>query len=201
MNIPTITMPKEEAEAKLKAYRGQLQKRTNEEYFQALRGYQALAEGTPIISASMALAAAGFDLFHRPRLAIARADRQQVCFDWDGTWGTGGTMQFSTLRRSRWSYEGDLFLRFPTDEAPEGRKNTSWYSLVPMVPADVMPKGQLRDFFVLWEVEEWFSRPRIAQPDRDPYLLQRLGGDMFAVVAEWELTELERLVMLGRQQG
>lgn len=196
MNVPTITMDKEEARAKLRAYRGQLTRRSNAEYLQVLKGYQALAEGTPVLSLSMALAEGGFDAEGRPRLAVARADREQVMFRW-----AANIMTFNTLRRSDWNYQGDLLLQFPADAPPKRNWERNW-ALVPMVPADVRPAtGQLREFFVFWEVEQWFKSPRIAQPDHDPYLLKRLGGDLFAVVAEWELTELERAVMLGRQNG
>lgn len=74
-------------------------------------------------------------------------------------------------------------------------------SLVPMVPADVRPSGNLKYYFVLWEVEQWSDTSLTAVPDRDPYLLQHLAGDLYIVVAEWDLTELERAIMTGRRGG
>src|SRR5438046_3023240 len=35
-------------------------------------------------------------------------------------------------------------------------------------------------------------------PPEDPALLKHIGGDLYAVVAVWNLTELERAVLSGR---
>jgi hypothetical protein len=79
------------------------------------------------------------------------------------------------------------------------------FALVPMIPAAVrltLPTGTTdRDSFILWEVEEWADRRIGSRADRDPYLLRHLGGDLWAVLAEWDLTELERAVMAGRARG
>lgn len=40
---------------------------------------------------------------------------------------------------------------------------------------------------------EW--RP---EPPKDPALLRHIGGDLYSVVAVWDLTELERAVLAGR---
>jgi hypothetical protein len=73
------------------------------------------------------------------------------------------------------------------------------FALVPMIPADVRPaEGREKDWFVLWEVERWSNEPLLAAPDRDPFLLRHVGGDLYAVLAEWNLTDLERAVMAGR---
>jgi hypothetical protein len=48
-------------------------------------------------------------------------------------------------------------------------------------------------------VEQWADTRIGARPDRDPYLLRHLHGDAYAVLAEWDLTPLEQLVMTGRR--
>lgn len=48
--------------------------------------------------------------------------------------------------------------------------------------------------FILWEVDRW-----IPEPPRDPFLLKHIGAGLYAILAAWELTEIERAVM--RQQG
>ena len=69
------------------------------------------------------------------------------------------------------------------------------YAMVPMVPADVRPEtGQLKDWFVLWEVEQWHDN-RHTEPPRDPFLLKHIGGTLYAILAEWDLTEVERSIM------
>ena len=44
---------------------------------------------------------------------------------------------------------------------------------------------------ILWEAE-WETVPR------DPLLLRHLAGGLYAVMASWDLTPLERAVLKGR---
>jgi len=55
------------------------------------------------------------------------------------------------------------------------------------------PKTKLEGFHTLWEVETW-----TLEPPRDPVLLRRLGGDLYVVLAVWDLTDLERAVLGAR---
>lgn len=211
MNVAQITMPREQVAAKLAAYREQLRKRGDAEYEAALAGYQALAEGTPLISLTEAIRAGGFDDKMRPRLAVARADRRQVHFFWPMR---GTQARFSSNLNAAWGRQWpSLVLTVDMGREHGYQEVTRWsgqrpvprdvegFALVPLVPADVRPAGDLKGHLVLWEVEQWADRRIGAAPDRDPYLLSHLGGDLYAVVAEWELTELERLVMAGRRDG
>jgi len=193
MNTPLITMPVDEANKKLAAYQKQLRRRADEEYEIAAAGYAALAAGRPLLNLTDVFAQTGLGGDYRPRLAIARADRKQVKYEY---WNN--CLQFNALKNphSFWSYVGELLIRIPF---PSQEKRIDGYALVPMVPADVRPAGPLRQFFVLWEVEAWSDRPITAIPPHDPYLLQWLHGDLYIVVAEWDLTPLERSIMSGRR--
>ncbi|MBN1837890.1 MAG: hypothetical protein JW820_18680 [Spirochaetales bacterium] len=194
MDITTITMPAEEAQAKLEAYQRALRRRADQEYEAIAAGYEALAAGTPLINLTEAMRAGGFDEQARPRLAIARADRRQVEFSW--RWNSSRGV-FDTRRTNHFSPSLALEIDFP--DRPERPRYPRGYALVPLVPADLgIPVLDMRRLFVLWEVEQWSDRSLLAVPDRDPYLLEHLGGDLYAVVAGWELTELERAVMAGR---
>ncbi len=199
MNIPTITMPKKEATAKLVAYRAQLKYRTDAEYQAAVAGYRALAKGTPLINLGDAFAAAGLDADLRPRLAIARADRRQVRVG-----VSHDLITFHAFNSDSWREFGSetLIRRIPyrhPDPATNLLNIPIGYALIPMVPADVRPRDALDKCFVLWEVERWADRPLRSTPDRDPYLLKHLAGDLYAVITEWNLTELERAIMQGRR--
>jgi hypothetical protein len=46
---------------------------------------------------------------------------------------------------------------------------------------------------VLWEVEEWKRIPPV-----DPALIRHVRGDLWAVLATWDLTDLERYVLSQR---
>lgn len=53
------------------------------------------------------------------------------------------------------------------------------------------------------ETRSWHTRYRgliAIHAAKDPYLLRPIHGDLCAVVAAWDLTELERSVMAGRAQ-
>jgi hypothetical protein len=68
-------------------------------------------------------------------------------------------------------------------------------AIVPIVPVYLRPKRGLANYHVLWEAE-W---RRI--PPHDPMLLRRIGGDMWLVVAQWDLTEVERAALATRING
>lgn len=196
MNVSLIQMDPAAARAKLAAYQAQLRRRADEEYEAAVAGYQALAEGTALINLADAFAMTGLGEDNRPRLAVARADRRQVFFRLNQD-----HLEFNALKNPDLEYAGSLVVHVPYQHTVKGMWGIRGYALVPMVPADVRPAGLLSNYFTLWEVEKWADRPIRATPDRDPYLLRHLIGDLYAVVAEWDLTELERAIMTGRRDG
>ena len=210
MDVPTLTMPRDEALAKLEAYRESTRRRADAEHAAAVEAYRALADGTPLLSLQDAFRnlvelntespGEGFDDKWRPAVAVARADRRQVEFSWSRTTLTfdahryGGRSSDTLVRRV------DVGVECPTERP----WTTTGYALVPMIPAEVRNamSGRVRDHFVLWEVEAWSDRRIRAEPDRDPLLLRPIGDpattDLYAVVAEWDLTEVERFVMRSR---
>jgi hypothetical protein len=203
MDVPLITMDPHAAREQLHEYRRSLHKRADAEYEAVAKGLKALADGTPIISLPQAIQSGGFDQEMRPRLAIARADRTQVEFSWrpngrDGLFSTAtaGYRATPTLLR-----QVDLGREHGMKTASGWDKTVRGYALVPMIPADVRNSVRFaaRETFILFEVEQWSDTRLGAQPDRDPYLLRHLHGDAYAVLAEWDLTPLEQLVMAGRR--
>lgn len=75
----------------------------------------------------------------------------------------------------------------------------SWSAMVPIVPPKHRPAGasSLDAYLVLWEVDAWVWRTN-PKPPVDPALLRHVGGDIYAVLATWDLTPLEQLVLAGR---
>jgi hypothetical protein len=195
MNVETITMDPTEARERLRAYRGALHKRADAEYEAAAAGYEALAEGTPLVRYEQAIRTCPRDEKGRPMLAIARADRQQVLMRWSGRTATFDAHAQQARRRS-------ATLAIDVNMMAVAREWTRGYALVPMVPPEGMDKLggalNLRDHLILWEVEEWADLRIGAVPDRDPLLLRPIHGDLCAVVHAWDLTDLERAVMAGR---
>lgn len=206
MNAPTISMPREIAQQKLDAYRESLRRRADDEHAALARAYEALAEGTPLLSLQEAITAGGTFEDGRPRLAVARADRRHVSV-YSRRAGAALVLAFDARRDAgRWDHRhraGSLVIELPIMEGGPGVVNQQGYTLVPMIPADVRNRmtGQPKDHFILFEVEAWSDRPLNARANPDPFLLRHLGGDLYAVVDEWDLTEVELLVMQGRREG
>jgi hypothetical protein len=51
----------------------------------------------------------------------------------------------------------------------------------------------LRNYHILWE-PDWELQP----PPPDPFLLKRVSHDLYAIVAQWDLSPIE-LQVLGRR--
>lgn len=205
MNVNIFQMDQEEAQRKILAYRRQLKRRANEEYELALKAYQTVAEGLAILNLYDAFAQTGLGEDFRPRLAIGRADRKEVHVYVDPR---DRCLTFTTHSRGMWTgnYQGDLMLHLPFEftlrEQNALQHGKHGYALVPMIPADVreLVEGQDKDYMILWEVEKWADRSLTSPPPRDPYLLKHIAGELYAVVAEWDLTDLERAVMSSRNR-
>ena len=219
MNVTTITMDPAEAQVKLDAYRDALERRhsadVDAEWKAAADAYQELAKGTPLIDPVAAIRECGWRADSRPVLAIARADMARV--QWEVTrsarWFDPDTRQykgswapmewrFSALRKkdTRWGRRdaaGKTFYIKNVITEPPGEPK-SGVAMVPMVPPDVLPaRGcDLSKHFILWEVESWDAAPPI-----DPILLRPIGGDLYAVVAQWDLTDIERAIIAGTREG
>lgn len=204
MDVATITMEKSEAREKLREYRRGLHRRADTEWERAAVAYEAAAAGKPLLVMSSVIAQAPRDAVSRPRLAIARADQRQVRYQrYRGsnaeTFSIPGA--HSRLRDSevRIPIQAETPAFLPSD--PRWSGECQGYALIPMVPPDVRAGHDLSKRFILWEVERWSDRAIAAVPDRDPYLLERIADDLYAVVGEWDLTEIEQAVMRDRARA
>lgn len=199
MDVATIEMPVEEARAAYKDYAEAVKRKDPDPTDEALmRGYKFLAEdeGRRLLKLTDTFTAAGFDERGLPRLAIMRAGtaRCRVCTGAPGPRGSitfVGDNDFSRTRhRNRIVVPGVV-----PGEGPKVNTYDGWTALTPIVPPALRPKRGVTRYHILWEAE-WFV-DRQAAPI-DPYLLRHLIGDLWAVIAAWNLTELERAVLVGR---
>jgi hypothetical protein len=190
MNTPTITATPEEARDKLREYKRRRLK--DEEYQRIVEAYEWLAKGYKLIDVGDAIRDGGFDDNMRPRLAIARADRPTVKFVW---WRHADGGRFDANAPTGRDYP-QLVERINFNRTPD--RNVEAYAVVPLLPPSVRPADALRNYHILWEVDSWSDRPIGARASYDPYLLKRVSGDLFAVIAEWDLTPLELAVCQGR---
>lgn len=221
MNLSTIELPVKEATKLYDEYAEAAKDTGNAEDAAIARGFKALAEGRRIIRLTEVLAAGGVDEMGRPRIAIASA-RAAFCWlalGWRGEYvadptAKNGQRYVSRYNgacsfrvdpdyRPRYSTSGDLHRQvdvprgtLPNDtlEASSGRGNYRYRAMVPNVPPRHRPARGLAQCHILFEAE-WAIDPI---PPVDPALVRHLGGDLWVVFAEWDLTELERAVLAGR---
>lgn len=149
------------------------------------RTYQKLAQGRTVIRALESIKVAGLNAQALPKLAIVRADHEHVelVMMADGSAKMEAPGRHRGARGQTFSWPAGSFARNKWDR----RK-----AIVPIIPIHLRPKRGLANYHILWEAE-WSPTP-----PRDPYLLRRLGNDMWLVVAAWDLTEVERAAMATR---
>lgn len=219
MELATITMPREEAREAFAAYRAEVRARHDDEDRSIMRGYRELAAGRHLIRLSDTMRAGGEEVlrFRRnprgparyaegslPRLAIARADARYVYtdgIDHDGSIEFRGKPTVHATNR-----HDVVFLPGSFDENDE-RPRIAWRywgsvptfrAIVPIVPPPLRPAHALSGYHILFEAEWALSSPPAPV---DPALLKHIGGDLWAVHAVWDLTELERAVLAGRSEA
>ena len=176
-----------------------------------MRGYRELGRGRRLIERQQVIAAAACrNSSTRAPLARRRVPTPRV----DGTRAEpcGHARRRTALLHPRRRHRrlGDLPRRQSAGRAqgrqgegrgrtPSRRKQrapmTSWgqaRAIVPQVPAPLRPNSHLRNYHILWEAE-WDGVPT------DPALLKHLGGDLYALLAVWDLSPLERAVLAGQR--
>ena len=203
MNLTEVTMSQEAAAKAFREYRGAFMAERNRIDGELMRGYKALADGKTLISLTESIQTGGVDDFGRPHIAIARADERGIEMRRE----RDGRVRYNPNRDTRITADDRVF-RLAAGTLPEltpaqeahksGRWNQSawnqtWVATTPFIPPLYRPPHALVNYHLLWEAE-WRLAP--GSQLRDPILLRRIGGDLFAVIAAWELTELEKLVLV-----
>lgn len=198
--IKPIVMSRKIAREKWKEYI-EASKVHGDKYLKDLRGlYYHLKEERKVIDIFEAFKFTGLNEKNEPKLAICKADAK-ICYFKKENGGSGIFKHNNT-----WKNEG--YNRFVN--IPEGtfnnfplKSNSNWdiaepvtiQTKVPIVPANKLPKkGNLSDYYILWEVDEWKNVPK------DPFLLRRININLFVIISSWNLTKLERALINGRQE-
>lgn len=210
MNVTTIEMEKDEALKKYKEYLEADKKRKSREYTAARRAYLALSKGLKVIDIYEAFKKTGLKTNGSPKLAIVRADARQVYFTKERN-GAGRFKRENPLEWRTRTYADDVLL--PAETFGEwvlsvaGVAPNTWTTIenqdlvtnVPFIPPHIEALGKLENYYILFEVKEWQKNQK--QPSRsivgDPYLLKRLSDNTFIVLAEWDVSPVEAIVMRG----
>lgn len=196
MDLHEITMDRQLAREAFLDYRRAFREEGAAIDGELMRGYKELAAGRQLIRLSETIRAGGVDSQHRPRLAIARADEARVTFartrNGAVTFSPNVTLDQRARAEDRVIRLGDGTL--PECTEPGGWVNEGvWAAIMPIIPPRLRPPHNLDNYHVLWEAV--WTQPQRRRAPHDPALLRRIGGDVFAVLAVWDLTPLEQAVL------
>ncbi len=210
MEIEKIQMPKEKAKEEWKKY-NELIKTRHDKYLADMKKCMfELSKGRELIDIYKVMEKAGVNKTYHPKLAIARADWKKVIF----VKRDAGRGVFSVTGND-WANrkDGDVDLQPHTfmewvrakEQLKTDKKiydvDSSWQianpkvtTKVPIIPATLMPDGDLSNYYILWEVQKWEELPE----KKDPLLLKRITENLFVILSAWEVTDLEQSVISGR---
>ena len=188
--VEEITVTKSEARAKYREYRAAAERQPLPYLKELKDAYNQLRRGHGVIDVFKAFRNCGTtEDGLGPKLAIYPATETKCWFQRERLGGG----KFCWSRASR-NHKNIIELAAGT--FPEWTSTDYWTMVscpVPIVPPHLLPRAELSNFHILWEVEKW----NLEAP-RDPLLLRRISTNLFAIVARWDLTELERAVIAGR---
>ncbi len=195
MELTTITMDRNAARKAFLEYRAAFRETHEAQDAKIMRGYRELAKGRQLISLPETIKAGGYHVGARdeivPNLAIVRASADFVYLR---TW-TDGSCLFSEEQSYAWRAKKAV-RRLPAGTLPAMDWNQTargtQRALVPIIPPEYRPPYKLENYHILFEAE-WKPQPPV-----DPVLLKHIGGDLYAVLAAWDLTEVERAVLAER---
>lgn len=205
MKLDLIREDPHVARRKFLEYRRAVRDRHSAEDQAMMRGYKALSKGQQLIRLSETVIAGGTEVFcwrrerekyatTVPRLAVARASAIHV---WTYGVNRSGEVEMRTKREVAPSNRKDRtivsFARDESREQPRNWGNPAIRAIVPSIPPALRPAHSLDGYHILFEAE-WGIDP---QPPVDPALLKQVGGDLYAVVAVWDLSPLEQAVLAG----
>lgn len=191
MQMPTIQMTREDAADQLRDYRRALSARkVSERVLEdrlTMRALWAVARGKRVISLREVFAACPVDEKHRPKVAVVRADAKTCVWSRESrSWVfTHGEAYYHARGKNQ---RASVRLEVPalswTGDSP-----TRASAVVPSIPPWLRPAPEkMADYHLLFEAD-WKDLPP------DPALLKRLTGDLFVVLAQWNLSPIERAVL------
>ena len=187
MNLTELTCDVGTARKKHRAYR-RIQKKSAVQKT-CTRAFRAIARRGKIIDIRDSFMRAGWDDAGRPILAIAR-------LSWEECWATFG---FNSTRLEfsgdRWCNPGRLLcthvvLPHWPDIRNKPRHVWTGKAVIPIVPPEFkhLIRYSPQNYHILWEAD-WEDVPI------DPALLKHCGGNLYEVLATWDLTAVERAAL------
>lgn len=189
MNVKTISMERTEANRAWREYRLAMRDHKLKYLRDTEKALSFLRRGKKILDITQVFQAPPLTDDWLPAIAIAPAWVEKVVF-----WQCGHH-NYGRIAPSRWSVYSFQINNLPATSKPgEEYQERQCETVVPTIPPQYLPAGNLKKgkYYIFWEVEDWKAVPK------DPILLKRLSKNLFAVLAVWDLTELEQAVLRGR---
>jgi hypothetical protein len=175
MQLATKEVPVEEAKSILERYR-------NVPHAPWLK---AVVEGHRVIDLERTMQQAGMNEQGLPALAFVTINATYCRYDWDSPF-------------HRFSAGLGTIIRFREPHCKIARRHKLfhssyyWHAAAPPIPSEHYNKAKTNDILA-WEVDRWEvgeRKERIVV--EDPVILRLLTWPMFIVIAEWDLTPLEK---------
>jgi hypothetical protein len=183
-----LDVDKDKADAEYKKYLHACKKNSYPHFDKMKKVYNQLRKGYQVIDVKQAMTRAGLNEQGEPILAIARADMKNIVFRRDYSYGTG-----FYERIDRWNFKKvfeagtEVFGDKITD-----LRGRELETPVPPIPPEHIPDGKNpANYHILFEVKDW---TRITT---DPILLKHITGSLFMVLAKWDLSKVELMVLQG----
>lgn len=197
-----VTMDKAAALAAFEQYKDAVRRSHSAADQMMVRTFKALSLGYGVLNVQAAIQKAGVHpQTYMPRLAISRADQEKVFFKrWDSGAGaySYSSRHYLSSRVKRAAAARLQFVLPPgslatiTDYAQRPRHYWLIHEApVPPIPPAHRPADAFSKYCILWEVPKWEPR----QPPDDPMLLRPLGSGLYVVLAHWDLTDIEKMVL------
>ncbi|KKN55951.1 hypothetical protein LCGC14_0576930 [marine sediment metagenome] len=208
MDIDKISMPVDKAKEEWKRYNDLLKGRRDKFLQDMKKSMFELKQGRELIDIYKVIEKAGVNKELQPKLAIARADWKEVYFVKQDT-GRGFFSHDTFWDRSKGFVDipANIFQHWvrekktvtykdgSTDQADTWQiENKELKTKVPIIPSHLMPDNDLKDYYILWEVDVWENS--VPKQD-DPILLKRITENLFVILGAWEVTELEQSIISG----
>lgn len=188
--LQLITMEKDQAQKEWKEYCTMLKTR-KEKYLKDMKdSLYHLKQGRKLLDVRNVFKETGKKQeTDEPSMAIARADWKLVTFEKQSNGAGRFCIDHWNWTKQNVELPPETWPMWTKDERgflPNNRVETK----VPVIPAPFLPDGPLSKYYIMWEVDQW--KP---VPSRDPILLKRINKYVFAVLAMWDLTDLEMSIV------
>lgn len=186
METQMISMDPAKAKEAFHNYRAMIKRKHTVDDEILMRGYKHLAKGKQVLDLIDVMKKIGVDERGRPQLAIARAS-------WEKCWLYKTIDGETTFSRDRYvaanATRPKVIIPVGTFPPNTGESIRNLSARVPAIPPQFKPHGSLDLYHILWDAK-WTN-----DPPHDPILLRHLGRNVYAVLAVWDLSPLERALL------